>query len=453
MGQNFNTNIFTMGPWACSMGLFLRKGGNSTGIIANVFGAFRAKYRPLLLSRGEYVPTGTLRDNDIVGAIADAIAKNVGKLQPQVIRKDEKGLTVKNDYLARILTLRPCPEMSTYDFLYRIASDLVYTSNSFSVIFYNEDFTRVTSIQPITTKSYRIFEDDRHNVLFRFRWDYDGETYTVPYQNVIHIKARYNKKRFLGTSPDIELKRSLDLVETSGEIIKNMANRSNSLAGYLKYSNLADDEELKKIARDFQDAYMNKENAGGIAAIDSTVEFKEIAQRTPNVPTAQITFLRDNVYRYYGVNEKVLTSTLSDQEWISFYENVVEPIAIQLGYEFTFKLLTPREIGYGNKIEFTANLLQYATLQTRDTIGGNMFDRGAMTINEYRALMYYPPTEDGDVRMVSLNYVKAGDQSLYQVGKDGQQGGDGEPPPGQQDRQRRAMEAAAHAYFTAMKGG
>lgn len=431
----------------------MRKGGNDTGIIANVFGAFKAKYRPLLLSRGEYVPTGTLRDNDIVGAIADAIAKNVGKLQPQVVRKDEKGMTIKNDYLARILTLRPCPEMSTYDFLYRIAADLVYTSNSFSVIFYNEDFTRVQSIQPITTKSFRIFEDDKHHILFRFRWDYDGETYTVPYQNVIHIKARYNKKRFLGTSPDIELKRSLDLVETSGEIVKNIVNRSNSLTGYLKYNNLANDKELKQIAKDFQDAYMGAENAGGIAAIDSTVEFKEIVQRTPNVPVNQITFLRDNVYRYYGVNEKVLTSTLSDQEWISFYENVIEPIAIQLSYEFTFKLLTPREIGYGNKIEFTANLLQYATLQTRDTIGGNMFDRGAMTINEYRALMYYGPVDDGDVRMVSLNYVKAGDQSLYQVG---QGGGSNDPPPDpgtQQDKQRRAMEAAARAYFQTMKGG
>lgn len=263
----------------------------------------------------------------------------------------------------------------------------------------------------------------------------------------------YNKKRFLGTSPDIELKRSLDLVETSGEIVKNIVNRSNSLAGYLKYNNLADNEELKQIAKDFQDAYMGAENAGGIAAIDSTVEFKEIVQRTPNVPVNQITFLRDNVYRYYGVNEKVLTSTLSDQEWISFYENVIEPIAIQLSYEFTFKLLTPREIGYGNKIEFTANLLQYATLQTRDTIGGNMFDRGAMTINEYRALMYYGPVDDGDVRMVSLNYVKAGDQSLYQVG---QGGGSNDPPPDpgtQQDKQRRAMEAAARAYFQTMKGG
>ena len=82
---------------------------------------------------------------------------------------------------------------------------------------------------------------------------------------------------------------------------------------------------------------MNASNAGGVAALDSTYEFHEISTKTTPLPTAQITFLRDNVYRYYGVNEKVLTSTLSDQEWISFYENVIEPIAIQLGYEFTFK--------------------------------------------------------------------------------------------------------------------
>lgn len=46
-----------------------------------------------------------------------------------------------------------------------------------------------------------------------------------------------------------------------------------------------------------------------------------------------------------------------------------------------------------------------------------MFDRGALTINEYRELMYYGPVEDGDQRLVSLNYVKVGDQSLYQVGQ------------------------------------
>jgi hypothetical protein len=72
------------------------------------------------LSRGEYEPTGTLRDNDIVGAIADAIGKNVGKLKPQVIRKDEKGMVIKNDYLASFYLYahaRKCQPMIFYTVL------------------------------------------------------------------------------------------------------------------------------------------------------------------------------------------------------------------------------------------------------------------------------------------------------------------------------------------------
>ena len=326
-------------------------------------------------------------------------------------------MIIKNDNLSRLLSLRPCPELSTYDFLYRIASDLVYTSNSFSVIFYNPDFTKVQSIQPIRTKDFRIFTDDNNNILFRFRWDYDGKYYTVPYQMVIHIKARFNKKRFIGTPPDAELKTSLDLIETSGQIIKNLVKNSGALSGYIQYNNFADDKELKQKAKEFMDAYLNADNAGGIAALDNTFQFKELKQATQSFPTSQIGFLRDNVYRYYGVNEKILTSTFNEQEWNAFYENVVEPIAIQLSLETTYKLFSEREIGYGNKIIFVANRLQYATLQTRMALGGEMFDRGAITVNEYRELLYYGPLEDGDVRMVSLNYVKTDDQSEYQVGK------------------------------------
>jgi hypothetical protein len=34
--------------------------------------------------------------------------------------------------------------------------------------------------------------------------------------------------------------------------------------------------------------------------------------------------------------------------------------------------------------------------------------------------MYYEPIEDGDVRMISLNYVKADEQSVYQIGQQDQ---------------------------------
>lgn len=395
-------------------------------LLSNMAAFFTGLKRRIFLSgRSESVYFGSLRENEIVGAIANAVASNVAKLTPQVIRKTAAGVTIKNDKLSRLLEIRPNAENSTYDFLYKMASDLVYTSNAFAVVFFNDDFSEITSIQPITATSHRIFEVD--GVLyFKFVWEYDKKSYTVPYQFVIHIKGRYNRKRFLGTPPDAELQNSTELLGVTYNGIKNVIKNSASLRGYLKYNNFADEEELRKKVGEFQSAYMSADNEGGIAGLDNTMEFHEITQKPPAIPITQVSFFRENIYRYYGVNEKILNSTYTEAEWNSFYEGVIEPIAIQLSLEFTFKLFTEGERSYGNKVIFTTNRLQYATLQTRNTIAGNLFDRGIITINEYREFMYLPQIDGGDVRMVSLNYVKADEQSEYQIGK--KDGAEGNPP-------------------------
>ncbi len=68
-----------------------------------------------------------------------------------------------------------------------MAATLVKKSNAFAAVMYNEDFTKVKQIVPLTVSSFRIYEDDDGNILFRFTWDYDGKTYVLPYQSVIHI--------------------------------------------------------------------------------------------------------------------------------------------------------------------------------------------------------------------------------------------------------------------------
>lgn len=391
-------------------------------------------------------------ESDIIGSIENCIAVNVGKLTPQIVRKDSRGMTIKDDYLARLLSLRWAPELSAYDALYKIAATLIRKSNSFSAILYNDDFSKIKAIVPLTVRDYRIFEDDAENILFRFTWDYDGKTYTLPYQSVIHIKARFSKKRFIGTPPDQAVKTTLELLNATGQALKNTVKNSANLKGYLKYNNFIDEEELKAKVKEFQEAYMSAENDGGMAGIDNSMEFHEITQRTPNIPTLQSQYLRDNLYRYYGVNEAILMSKFTEGEWNAFYESVIEPIALQLSLEFTFKVLSERERGFGNKIIFTTNRLQYATLQTRATIGSVLYDRGIITINEYRELLYYEPIEDGDVRMVSLNYVKADDQSLYQTGQQGTGGGKG-PPEGEEGQQAAAVQIVKMFIPTVSKGG
>lgn len=385
------------------------------------------KRRLFLSGRSESVYFGGLRENEIVGAIANAVASNVAKLTPQVIRKTAAGTTIKNDKLSRLLEIRPNAENSTYDFLYKMASDLIYTSNAFAVVFFNDDCSEITSIQPITVTSHRIFEVD--GVLyFKFIWEYDKKSYTVPYQFVIHIKGRYNRKRFLGTPPDAELQNSTELLNVTYSGIKNVIRNSASLRGYLKYNNFIDEKELRQKVSEFQSAYMSPDNEGGIAGLDNTIDFHEITQKPPAIPITQVNFFRENIYRYYGVNEKILNSTYTEAEWNSFYEGVIEPIAIQLSLEFTYKLFTEGERSFGNKIVFTTNRLQYATLQTRNAVAKDLFDRGIISINEYREFMYLPQTEDGDVRMISLNYVKVDEQTEYQIGK-----ANGDKPPDGKD--------------------
>ena len=408
------------------------------GLIKDLLNLRRYKYAPIFAFRGEYQGSSDLYESDVIGSIANCIASNLGKLTPQVIRRDAAGLTIKDDYLAKLLSLRWSQEITPFDGLYKMGSDLVYKSNSFAVIFYNADFTRVQSIVPVTVKSFRIWEED-NNIFFRFVWDYDGKEYTLPYQSVIHLKARYDRKRFIGTSPESQLKTTLELLDTTGESLRNAVNNSANLKGYLKYNNFADDDELKQKVREFQEAYMSAANDGGIAGLDNSMEFHEITQHTNAIPVTQSAFLRENLYRYYNVNEKILNSTYNESEWNAFYEAVIEPIALQLSLEFTYKLLSERERGFGNKIIFTANRLQYATLQTRVNLGSQLFDRGIITINEYRELMYYEPIEDGDVRMVSLNYVKADEQSIYQIGEDAAAGSGEDPAAGDAQNKLQAI--------------
>lgn len=425
----------------------------TAGIVKDFMIFRRYKYSALFSIRGEYSAGGDLDDSDIIGSIENCIATNVAKLTPQVVRKDARGMVIKEDHLARLLSLRWAPELSTYDALYKMAATLIRKSNTFAGIFYNEDFTKVKQIVPLTVQTFRIFEDDDGNMLFRFVWDYDGKTYVLPYQSVIHIRARFNKKRFIGTPPDQAIKTTLELLDATGQALRNTVKNSANLKGYLKYNNFIDEEELREKVREFQAAYMSAENDGGLAGIDNSMDFHEINQRTPNIPTLQSQYLRDNLYRYYGVSDAILMSKFTESEWNAFYESVIEPIALQLSLEFTYKLLTERERGFGNKIIFTSNRLQYATLQTRATIGSVLYDRGIITINEYRELMYYEPIEDGDVRMVSLNYVKADDQSLYQTGQQGESSGTGPPQEGADGQQAAAAIPVKMFVPVTLKGG
>ena len=102
-----------------------------------------------------------------------------------------------------------------------------------------------------------------------------------------------------------------------------------------------------------------------------------------------------------------------EDEWNAYYEAEVEPLAVQMGEAYSVRLFSRRERGCGNRIVFEASNLQCASLQSKLAMQA-MVDRGAMTPNEWRAVMNMAPVEGGDqpIRRLDTQVVDMAERLL-----------------------------------------
>jgi hypothetical protein len=128
------------------------------------------------------------------------------------------------------------------------------------------------------------------------------------------------------------------------------------------------------------------------------------------------------IYSFFNTNEKIIQSKYTEDEWNAYYESEIEPLAMQLAGEYTRKLFTRRERGYGNKIIFEASSLQYASMSTKMNLV-QMVDRGAMTPNEWRSILSLGPIEGGDkpIRRLDTALVADGNKGGETNGASGNQ--------------------------------
>jgi hypothetical protein len=110
---------------------------------------------------------------------------------------------------------------------------------------------------------------------------------------------------------------------------------------------------------------------------------------------AYVKELRENIFRYFGVNEAAIKNELVGDAADSFYEGAIEPFLLALSLEATYKIYTPRERGHGNEVLYEANRMQFMTMQSKLALV-QMVDRASMSPNEWRAVLNMPPVEGGD---------------------------------------------------------
>lgn len=352
--------------------------------------------------------------NDLsVRSCVDTIARHVAKLKPVHIIQDENGRNAQKSSINNLLANRPNIYMSTSDFLYKVASQLLYYGNAF-VYIQKDEKQNINGFYPIDFTSCELKEYD-NNLYLKFNFN-NAKNIVIPYTDIIHIRRNYSTHDLLGQDAYKPLLETLTNLSKSRQSISNKVENGGKISGILKLSGMVSQSEWKTKAELFADWFKSSTSkSGGVATIDSTADFIPVSTKAESTEEAQLKYLQSEVYSYFGINEAIVNGSYNETEWQAFYESIIEGIKIQLSQEFTAKVFTEKEKEYGNIIDFNSNRLTYASTTNKVNMVKELGALGLLTTNEARELFDLPPVEDGDKRLVSLNYINADKADEYQL--------------------------------------
>lgn len=331
----------------------------------------------MLNSYNPYFSTASeeIYDSKVARQCIDRIATHCAKLIPKHIQ-GEQGRVVNGD-INFLLQHRPNPLMSTFDFIYKTISMLYTDSNAF-VFIQKDNQGFIKAFYPVLAKTYELLQDEKNVTYLQFQF-INGKTYTIPYLDLIHLRLFYNKHDIYGSNSRI-LKTDIETAITTSEGIRNAIRTSNNLKGILKFTNtMLKPKDIKENKDAFVRDYLSMENNSGIASLDAKAEFQPLDLKPITLDKAQMEQVNYNIYDYFGISEEIVRNKFTDEQWNAFYEGVIEPRAMQLSYEFTNKVFSDIAIREGNRIVFTANKIQYQSLEKKIKLLDSVLPYGLLT--------------------------------------------------------------------------
>lgn len=360
--------------------------------------------------------SGNAYESDIYRSAVDSIARNVAKLKPVHVVTIERNRKDGDNSLNRILQVRPNPYMTSYDMIYKIVTHYYLYNNAFAYLQKDEN-GKLTGIYPLSPVNMEYLTDLTGELYCRFFFA-GGKQVTLPFRDVFTIRRFYNSNDLLGDT-NTAILNTLDLAHTQNEGIANSIKSSATIKGLLKYNQILSPENLKKEKEEFIKDYLSISNNGGIAALDSKMDYVPLEIKGAVIDSEQMLAIKQKIYDYLGVSEKIVNSTYNEDEWSAFYESVIEALGVQISLELTDKIFTIREQAFGNSIIMEANRLQFASNTTKVNMIKELMPLGLFTVNQALEILNLPSVENGDRRLQTLNVANTEIVDEYQMNKKG----------------------------------
>ena len=327
--------------------------------------------------------SGCVYESELIRASLDAWGRHAAKLKLNI-----KG-TAKPELQNR-LKVRPNVFQEWSKFQYQTATILGVRNNAF-LVKTRDDFGNATGIINIIPERWELVEyQDEPYVRFNLK---NGKNRAEKLSEV-GIMTRFQYKNELFGESNKAMEPVLDLIGMQRQGISEGIKNGATYRFSAQSDNWASDDDLAEEMQRFNaSTFGNKKTSGGVILFPNTYNnVQQLKQEAYKVDADQQKLIKENVFDYFGVNEGIIQNKAIGDEWLAFYEGMIEWIAIQLSEVMSGMLFTDRErIGYGNQIFFTSNRLQYMSNKDKLEAIKTNADRGLMTRNELREIENLAP--------------------------------------------------------------
>lgn len=366
--------------------------------------------------------------SDVVKQALKCIVDEMKKLNPTHVRYINNDPVPIKGNVQDILT-NPNQLMTTSEFLEKTLWLLLMNYNAFIIPTYYTWVDEKTgaerryydALYPIKPTQVDFIEDASGRLFVKF-WFWNGETTTLRYDDVIHIKYNYSINEYMGGNmmgqPDHEA--LLSTLQLNQDLLQGVAKAmkaSYAVNGVIKYNTMLDDGKTMAALQELEQKLRNSES--GFLPLDIKSEFTPLPKTVALVDEPTLKFIDEKILRNFGVPLCILTGDYTKEQYNAFYQKTLEPLIISISQAFTKKMFTSREKAFGNKIELYPKELIFMTVEQTLEMIKELSPTGGLFENEKRtALGLRPLPELAGKRYMSLNWIDANNANQYQVGKD-----------------------------------
>ena len=356
-------------------------------------------YTPRFTSFG-----GSVYESELIRSAINARATHMSKLKVETYGAARPALQTK-------LKNNPNEFQTWSQFQYRLSTLLDVHNTAFITPIWDQ-FGQPSGIYtPLPNKCEIVQADGIPYLRYTFS---NGQKAAVELE-FCGIMTKYQYRNdFFGENNDA-LKQTMELIHIQNQGIEEGVKSAATYRFMASLTNFVKPEDLALERQRFtQENFSKDAKGGGILLFPNTYrDIKQVDVKPWVVDADQMKAIESNVFKYYGVNDDILTNHFSADTWSAFYEGAIEPFAIQESEVLKKMFFTLREQSQGNGVTVTANRLQYLSNQDKLNVSAQMADRGLMTRNEIREIWNLPPLPEplGSQLPVRGEYYNVGDEN------------------------------------------